>query len=96
MYELIAASPAEVCLYGGNIVPSMLGPDRIRDFVLPCVREFASRMEERGKKLGCHLDADNRLIMNVLADCNLHLIEAFTPPFPSRRPGGCGLTNFSG
>jgi uroporphyrinogen-III decarboxylase len=80
MYELIAAGPAEVCLYGGNIVPSMLGPDRIRDLVLPCVREFAGRMEERGKKLGCHLDADNRLIMNVLADSNLHLVEAFTPP----------------
>ena len=90
MYELIAASPAEakaildapaeVCLYGGNIVPSMLGPGRIRDFVLPCLREFAGRMGERGKKLGSHMDADNRLIMDVLADSNLQLIEAFTPP----------------
>jgi len=80
MYELIAASPAEVCLYAGNIVPSMLGPDRIRDFVLPCLREFAGRMEEKGKKLGSHMDADNRLIMDILADSNLHLVEAFTPP----------------
>ncbi len=80
MYELVAASPAEVCLYGGNIVPSMLGPDRIRDLVLPCMREFAGRMEERGKKLGSHMDADNRLILDVVAKSNLHLIEAFTPP----------------
>ncbi len=80
MYELIAASPAEVCLYAGNIVPSMLGPDRIRDLVLPCLREFAGLMEERGKKLGSHMDADNRLIMEILADSGLHLIEAFTPP----------------
>ncbi len=80
MYELIAASPAEVCLYAGNIVPSMLGPDRIRDFVLPCLREFAGLMEEEGKQLGSHMDADNRLIMGILAESNLHLVEAFTPP----------------
>lgn len=80
MYELIAAGPADVCLYAGNIVPAMLGPDRIRDFVLPCVREFAGRMEERGKKLGSHMDADNRLIMGMLAESGLHLVEAFTPP----------------
>jgi hypothetical protein len=80
MYELIAAGPAEVCLYGGNIVPAMLGPGRIRSFVLPCLREFAGRMEEKGKKLGSHMDADNRLMMDILAESNLHLIEAFTPP----------------
>lgn len=80
MYELIAASPAEICLYAGNIVPQMLGPGRIRDFVLPCMEEFAGLMEENGKKLGSHMDADNRLIMDVLAGSRLHLIEAFTPP----------------
>jgi len=80
MYRLIADSPAEVCLYAGNIVPSMLGPDRIRDFVLPCLREFSGLMEEKGKKLGSHMDADNRLMMDILADSGLHLIEAFTPP----------------
>jgi uroporphyrinogen-III decarboxylase len=80
MYRLIAAGPAEVCLYGGNIVAAMLGPKRVRDFVLPCFREFADLMEENGKKLGSHMDADNRLIMDVLADSGLHMIEAFTPP----------------
>jgi hypothetical protein len=80
MYELIAAGPADVCLYGGNIVPSMLGPDRIRRFVLPCLREFAACMEENGKKLGSHMDADNRLMMDILAESSLRLIEAFTPP----------------
>jgi hypothetical protein len=80
MYEMIAAGPAEICLYAGNIVPQMLGPGRVRDFVLPCLQDFAGRMEENGKKLGSHMDADNRLIMDVLAESRLHLIEAFTPP----------------
>jgi len=80
MYRMIAASPADICLYGGNIVPTMLGPERIRRLVLPCFREFAGVMEERGKKLGSHMDGDNRLIMDVLADSGLHLVEAFTPP----------------
>jgi hypothetical protein len=80
MYPLIAASPAEVCLYSGNIVPAMLGPARIRDLVLPCLEEFAGLMEESGRKLGSHMDADNRLIMDILAGSRLHMIEAFTPP----------------
>ncbi len=80
MYRLIAVGPAEVCLHAGNIVPAMLGPDRIRNFILPCLQEFSGLMEENGKKLGSHMDADNRLIMDVLADSGLHLVEAFTPP----------------
>jgi hypothetical protein len=80
MYRMIAASPADVCLYSGNIVPSMLGPARVRNLVLPCLQEFAGLMEESGKKLGSHMDGDNRLIMDVLAESRLHLVEAFTPP----------------
>jgi hypothetical protein len=80
MYGIVASSPAEYCLYGGNIVPAMVGPARVRDFVLPCWEEFAGRLHEKGKKLGVHLDSDNRLIIDTIRDSPLDFIEAFTPP----------------
>ena len=80
MYEVLAESPAQYVLYGGNIVPVMLGPHRIRDYVVPCWQALADRLHEKGKKLGSHLDADNRLILDLVAESPLDFIEAFTPP----------------
>jgi hypothetical protein len=80
MYEVVAASPADYVLYGGNVVPEMLGPDRVRDYVCPCWNAFSDRLHERGKKIGVHLDANNRLILDVVRNSKLDFVEAFTPP----------------
>ena len=80
MYDVVAASPADYILYGGNVVPEILGPDRVRDFVVPCWNAFADRVHAQGKKLGDHLDANNLLIMNLVAASRLDFVEAFTPP----------------
>ena len=80
MYEIVAEGPAKYVMHGGNIVPVMMGPDRIRDYILPCWQAFADRLHENGKKLGAHLDADNRLILDLVADSALDYVEAFTPP----------------
>jgi hypothetical protein len=80
MYEVVASSPADYVLYGGNVVPEMLGPDRVRDYVCPCWNAFADRLHERGKKIGVHLDANNRLILDVVRNSKLDFVEAFTPP----------------
>jgi len=80
MYEVVAASPADYVLYGGNVVPEMLGPERVRDYVCPCWNAFADRLHERNKKIAVHLDADNRLILDVIRNSKLDFVEAFTPP----------------
>ena len=80
MYEVVARSPAEYVLYGGNIVPVMLGPERIRRHVLPCWQAMADSLHARGKKLGVHLDAENRLLLDLVRDSALDFVEAFTPP----------------
>ncbi len=80
MYEVVAASPADYVLYGGNVVPEVLGPNRVRDIVCPCWNAFADRLHERGKKIGVHLDANNRLILDVVRNSKLDFVEAFTPP----------------
>ncbi|MHB9024898.1 MAG: uroporphyrinogen decarboxylase family protein [Armatimonadota bacterium] len=80
MYEVAAAGPADHVLYGGNIVPEMLGPERVRDHVAPCWNAFAERLHDKGKKIGCHLDANNLTILDIVRDSALDFIEAFTPP----------------
>jgi hypothetical protein len=80
MYAITAASPADYVLYGGNVVPEMLGPDRVRDLIAPCWNAFADRLHEKGKKIGCHLDANNRAILDTVRRSKLDFVEAFTPP----------------
>lgn len=79
MYEVTARSPADYVLYGGNVVPVMLGPDRVRDLVVPCWNAFADRLHAAGRKIGCHLDADNSLILDTVGASGLDFVEAFTP-----------------
>ena len=80
LHQVVADSPAKYVAYGGNIVPQMVGPGRIRDYILPCWQALADRLHEKNKKLGSHLDADNRLIMDLVAESPLDFVEAFTPP----------------
>ncbi len=80
MYDVVTASPTDYVLYGGNIAPEMLGPDRVRDCVRPCWDAFAERLHDKGKKIGVHFDGNNRLILDVIRDSQLDFIEAFTPP----------------
>ena len=80
MRDLAAASPARYVGYCGNIVPVMLGMDNIRQFVLPRWKAFADQLHAAGKKMGCHLDADNRLILDTIDEAGLDYLVAFTPP----------------
>jgi hypothetical protein len=80
MYDVVAASPADYVLYGGNVVPEMLGPDRVRDCVCPRWNAFADRLHDKGKKIGVHLDANNKLILDAVGASRLDFVEAFTPP----------------
>jgi hypothetical protein len=80
MWEVVARSPADWVLYGGNIVPEMLDPERVRSMIAPCWNGFADILHGEGKRIGCHLDAGNAAIMDIVADSRLDLVEAFTPP----------------
>ena len=80
LFRIVAKSPMEACLYGGNIMQETLGPRRIEKYILPCWQEFADLMHEEGKMLGVHLDADNSLLLPIVARSGLDFIEAFTPP----------------
>lgn len=80
LYRIYADSPAEAVLYGGNIVPNVMGRRRFEKYVIPCIDECADHLHAAGKLLGMHLDADNLALAPAVATSKLDIIEAFTPP----------------
>lgn len=80
IYDITADSPSEVVLYCGNVHPEILGRERFEKYVLPCYDEAADVLHAKGKIIGCHLDADNRVFAPSVAHSKIDLVEAFTPP----------------
>ena len=79
MYPLVAASPAGHANYGGNVVPEITGPEVFREYYLPHYHEAAEVLHRHGKLIGCHYDANCRLLADAIAETDLDYIEAFTP-----------------
>ncbi|MBN1341464.1 MAG: hypothetical protein JXQ73_02230 [Phycisphaerae bacterium] len=80
VYELMAESPSEVVLYGGNVHPEIMGAERFAKYIVPCYDEAADVLHAKGKLIGVHMDADNRVLAPVVARSKIDVIEAFTPP----------------
>lgn len=79
VYPLVAASPAGHSNYGGNVTPEIIGPRVFEEYYLPHYHEAAEVMHRHGKLIGCHFDANNRIIADAIARTPLDYIEAFTP-----------------
>ncbi|MCK4283404.1 MAG: hypothetical protein KAX44_03730 [Candidatus Brocadiae bacterium] len=78
-YRLVAESPALHANYGGNVVPEVIGLEAFRDYYVPHYDEAAEVMHEHGKLIGCHFDANCRLLADAIAGTELDYVEAFTP-----------------
>ena len=76
---LIADSPASHANYGGNVTVEVIGIEAFRQYYIPCYNEVAEIFHAKGKKLGTHLDGNNKLIAADVAASDLDYIEAFTP-----------------
>lgn len=79
IYELVAQSPAGHANYGGNVTPEIIGSRVFEEYYVPHYHEAAEIMHRHGKLIGCHFDANNRLIAPAIAGLPLDYIEAFTP-----------------
>jgi hypothetical protein len=78
-YPILANSPAELVIYCGNCSPETLGRQRFEEFCVPCYNELGAMLHEKGKLLGCHLDANNRIWKEAVAASAIDVVEAFTP-----------------
>lgn len=79
VYPLVAQSPAGHANYGGNVTPEIIGLERFERYYVPHYNEAAEVMHRHGKLLGCHFDANCRLLAAAIAGTALDYIEAFTP-----------------
>lgn len=79
IYPLVAQSPASHANYGGNVTPEIIGRQVFEEYFVPHYHEAAEVMHRHGKLIGCHFDANNRLISTAIAGTPLDYIEAFTP-----------------
>jgi len=78
-YPILADSPADVVTYCGNCSPEILGRERFERYCLPCYNDLGEQLHARGKLLGVHLDANNRLWKDAVAASAIDVVEAFTP-----------------
>ena len=79
IYPIVADGPLEFSNYGGNVIPQVIGVENFKKYYVPHYNEAAEILHKKGKLIGCHLDADNKIIMNAVADTNLDYIEAYDP-----------------
>jgi hypothetical protein len=89
IYPIVASGPLEFCNYGGNVVPEITGREVFREHYVPHYDEAAEALHKTGTLIGTHLDADNRLIMDLVAQTDLDYIEAYdagiSPPVREAR-----------
>ena len=79
IYLVVAKSPALHANYGGNVVPEIIGLETFEKYYVPHYNEAAEIMHKHGKLIGCHFDANCKLLSEAIADTELDYIEAFTP-----------------
>lgn len=79
MFQVAAASPAELLNYCGNIHEDVVGLKRFEEYYVPCLNEFADTVHENGKLIACHLDAKMGTLLKAVAGSRIDVIEAFTP-----------------
>ncbi len=79
IFPIVAKSPALHANFGGNETGNVMGRDRFAKYVIPLYNEAGEIFRKHGKYLGAHLDGNNKIWADMLADCGLDYIEAFTP-----------------
>lgn len=80
MYPLAADAPVEYVGYGDNIDGVLTSPSLFERYYAPNYDELAQFVHAQEKVLGCHMDGRLRILANAVAETELDVIEAFTPP----------------
>ncbi|PIX40984.1 MAG: hypothetical protein COZ56_13235 [Armatimonadetes bacterium CG_4_8_14_3_um_filter_58_9] len=79
IYPLLADSPCWSFNFGGNETADVMGKQRFEQYVVPHYCEAAEVLHKKGKLLGTHLDGNNKVWAQAVADSPLDYVEAFTP-----------------
>lgn len=79
VYPIVAESPVLHANYGGNVTPEVIGLETFEKYYVQHYNEAAEIMHKHGKLIGCHFDANCKLLSKAIAKTDLDYIEAFTP-----------------
>ena len=79
VYPLVAKSPVMHANYGGNVTPEIIGLETFQDYYVQHYNEAAEIMHKHDKLIGCHFDANCKLLAKDIQNTDLDYIEAFTP-----------------
>lgn len=79
VYPIVAKSPVLHANYGGNVTPEIIGLETFEKYYVHHYNEAAEIMHNHGKLIGCHFDANCKLISKAIEETKLDYIEAFTP-----------------
>ena len=63
----MADSPGWTFNYGGNVSPEVVGVKRFEELILPHYDEAAEVLHAKGKLIGCHFDANTKLLAPGIA-----------------------------
>jgi len=86
--QLMAESPAQICVIDANTEISVIGLSRYREYYLPHIERACRTLHAAGTYAGAHLDGNNHLIVQDVAGTALDFIESFTPPPDCNLPLG--------
>ncbi len=78
--QLAAECPAEVIWFGDNVTGSIISPRLFERYCAPTYARAMPVMRSAGKIPIAHYDGSNRPLVHCLAQTDLPVIEAFTPP----------------
>jgi hypothetical protein len=78
--KLVGDSPAEFLGFGW--IEGLWSPDQFRKWELPFYKKWVSYLQSKGKILSLHCDVTRDLnsYKEVIAETNVDVVEAFTPP----------------
>jgi len=78
--ELVAASPAHFAVIEGNVIPSVIGPERFEEYYMPYIEQACDILHSAGKLASAHFDDNNTILAELIGQTSLDIIESFTPP----------------
>lgn len=86
MLDIVADSPAEVILLGGNYDDSITYPRFWEKHILPVLRDYAGRLHRKGKYLMTHTDGENRKLLPLYQAAGFDVADSVCPyPMTSLR-----------
>lgn len=77
--RILADSPAEVVLGGGNYDEMITYPPFFKEHILPYLQKLADLLHSKGKLLQTHCDGENKGLLDLLVETGMDIAEAVCP-----------------